>query len=409
MSPHNQISGTRREYSLTKGRKLHHLLFAAGFFMGSGFFFKLAIGPDGDEFAVAVGIILLGPATLLLLQALRCRLILEGDTVELRSAFRVQSARRDEIEGLRTIRNQYGQWTCVYLKHEQGAFNISDSLTGKADLEEWFKGIPDLDEREADEIEQKVSSQGSLGPSDTARSSKFDRAKAWAIGLSVLAGATSIPVMWVSYAPVYRAALIFLLASPPIGILLLYRFPLLFTVFKRKPNPRADLGFLIAWPGIGVMLSYQISNDPSHMVDATELTLWFLLAFACFVAFLFQTAWNSPSRAAVFSFVAIVGGMYSVGLVNALNTLPDRSAPTVYQTTIVKMHESQSSKGTRYYLQVAPWGPIVYPDDVDVPMRTYKGSRVGDPVCFGLHRGYLQAPWYSQIPCSTRQSYVTPR
>jgi len=403
-----QLSATRREYVLTNGRKINHILLAAVFLIGSGFFFKLAIDPIGREFALVVGIIFLAPGTMFLLQAWRSRLILERDVIELHSAFRIHRATRDEIEGLRTIQNQYGRWTRVYLKHDQGAFNVSDSFKGEDDLKEWFKGIPDLDQRDADEIKREAGSQDSPTLPDTDSSKRFDQAKGWAIGLSVLAGAISIPVMWVSYAPIYRAALVVLLGCPPLGIILLHRFPLLFTAFRRKPDPRADLGFLIVWPGIGVMFSYQTANDPSHLVDSLQLVFWVLLIFAGFFAALFQTAWKSPSRGGVFFAIVLLGGMYSIGLVNGVNSLADTSAPQLYQTSIVKMYESHSSKGTRYYLRVSPWGPIVYPDDVDVPRSTYNTTRVGDSVCLGLHPGFLHAPWYTVVPCPAQQVPAIP-
>ncbi len=399
-----QIGVTRCEYALTNGRRLNHVLLAAVFLIGAGFFFKLAIDPIGRDFALVVGVIALVPGTMLLLKAWRCRLILEGDAIELHSGFRIHRATRHEIEGLRTIENQYGRWTRVYLNDDQHAFNISDSFTGKDDLKEWFKGIPDLDVRDADQIAEEVSSHDSAGSVGTDRSKGFDLAKRWAIGLSVLAGAVSIPVIWVNYAPVYRVALVVLLACPPVGIILLYRFPLHFTAFRRKPDPRADLGFFIVWPGIGVMFSYQTANDPSHLVDSLQLFYCVLLIFAGYVAALFQTAWKSPSRGAVFFAVALLGGMYSIGLVNAANSIPDKSPPHLYQSRVLKMHESHSSKGTRYYVRVAPWGPITYPDDVDLPRSTYQAFHVGDPVCFGLHPGFLQAPWYTSMPCPVRQS-----
>lgn len=320
-------SATRREYVLTNGRKINRTLLAAVFLIGAGFFFKLAINPIGREFALVVGVISLAPGMMLLLQSWRSRLILEGDVIEVHSAFRVHRASRDDIEGLRTIENQYGRWTRVYLKHDQGAFNVSDSFTGDDDFKEWFKGLPDLDQREADKITREVRRQDSPGLPDTDSSNTFELAKGWAIGLSIFAGAVSIPVIFMNYAPVYRAALILLLACPPAGIVLLHRFPLLFAAFRRKPDPRADLGFLVMCPGAAVIFSYQTSNDPSHLVDSWQLGYWILLVFISFVAALFQTAWKSPSRVAVFLAVALLGGMYSVGLVNASNTLPDKSTP----------------------------------------------------------------------------------
>ena len=207
MSSLDQIGATRREYMLTNGRKLHHILLAAVFLIGAGFFFKLTIDPIGRDFALAVGIIFLVPGTMLLLQAWRCRLTLDGDAIEVHSAFRVHRATHDEIEGLRTIENQYGRWTRVYLKGDQGAFNVPNSFTGEDDLKEWFKGIPDLDLRDADEIAKEASRQDPVESPGTYRSKGFGLAKRWAIGLSVLAGASTIPVIWVNYAPVYRIAL----------------------------------------------------------------------------------------------------------------------------------------------------------------------------------------------------------
>ena len=408
MSSLDQPNATCREYKLTNGRRLTFSVYAAMCLIGAGFFFKLAINPIGREFALVVGAVFLTPGIILLLQAWRSRLILSGETVELQSAFRTHRANRDEIEGLRTVENQYGQWTRICLKHQTGAFNVSTSFTGNDDLREWFKGLPDLDVRDADEIRQKVSSQESPGSSDNDGSNILAQAKTWAIGLSILAGLVSIPVMFVNYQPVYRAALVTLLACPLVGITLLHCFPLRFTALKQKADPRADLGFLIMWPGIAVMFSYQNSNDPTHLVDSFQLIYWSLLICIGYVAALFQIAWRSPSRIAVFFFFALTGFMYGSGLANAANALPDKSTPLVYQSWIVKKYESHSSKGTRYYLGVAPWGPILYRDDVDVPMSHYKAVNVGDPVCFGLHPGFLRAPWYAVMLCTTRPTTTAP-
>jgi hypothetical protein len=199
-----------------------------------------------------------------------------------------------------------------------------------------------------------------------------------------------------------------LLTCPIAGVLLLRRFPLLFAVFKRKPDPRADLGFLIIWPGIGVIFSYQTSNDPTHLVDFSQLMYWVLAVLMSFLAVLFPAVWKSPSRWTVLFFLIITGGMYSIGLVNSINTLLDQSSSRPYETWVLKKSKSHSSKGTRYFLRVASWGPVSYPHDVDVPMRTYNKTRVGDPVCYGLHPGFLRAPWYTSTSCTEQLAPSTP-
>jgi len=214
--------------------------------------------------------------------------------------------------------------------------------------------------------------------------------------------------MFISYVLIYRASLVLLLVCPIAGILLLRLYPILFTVFRRKPDPRADLGFLLIWPGIGLMFSYQISNDPTHLLDMFQLIYWVLAVLVFLLASVFPAVWGSPSRWAVFLFLVITGGMYSIGLVNSVNTLLDHSPPRPFGSWVLKKSESHTSKGTRYFLRVAPWGPITYPDDVDVPMHIYNTTRVGDPVCYGLHPGFLHGPWYITISCSEQPTRLTP-
>ncbi len=408
MVPTDQTSTTSHEYQLTTGRRITQSLFAGVFLVGAGFFLKLAVDPIGRDFALAVGGISLILGLMIIAQVWTARLIIDGDRIEVRSAFRTHSATRAEIEGLRKIENQYGRWTRVYLKQDLGSFSVSDFFAGSDDWKEWFKGLPDLDGRDAEEITKELSLQEPQGQQEAGTSKTLGLAKAWAIGLSVLAGAASVPVMFVSYAPLYKASLIVLLACPVVGILLLRRFPLLFALFKRKPDPRADLGFLLLWPGLGVIFSYQTSNDPTHLVDFFQLIYWVLAVFVLLLAAVFPSVWKNPSRWAVLFFLLITGGMYSIGFVNSVNALLDNSVPRAYATWVLKKSESHSSKGTRYFLRVAPWGPIGYADDVDVPMRTYNKTQVGDPVCYGLHPGFLHGPWYTSISCAGQPISSTP-
>lgn len=408
MSTFEQTGTTPGEYRLGTGRKVSQSVLAAVFLAGAVFFLRLAVDRAGRDFAIAVGVVCLVPGILILLQAWSSRLILEGDRIEVRSALRGRSARRSEIEGLRRIKNQYGSWTRIYLKQNMGSFSVSAFFTGNDELEEWLKGLPDLDQVDAEEISAELSRNDSPTARAAGSSNSFDSAKAWTLGLSIIGGLVSIPVMFVPYPPVYKASLVVLLLCPVVGIILVRGFPLLFTIAKRKPDPRADVGFLIFWPGIGVIFSFQTANDPTHLADSFQLIYWILGILIGFIAVLLPIIWKNPTRGGVLFFLVLTGGMYSIGLANALDTLPDISTPRPYMTWVLSKSESHSSKGTRYYLRVAPWGPIGYPDDVDVPRGTYNTIRVGEPVCFGLHPGVLHAPWYIQIHCSEQTLPIAP-
>jgi hypothetical protein len=258
----SKIETSRCGYRLKTSQRLVYLAYASVFIVGAGFFFKLAIDPIGRDFALLVGLVSLTLGSTIVSLAMRSQLILEGSRIELRSALRTFTADRSEIDGLRTIDDQYGLRTRIYLKENRGAFNVSSSFTGDDDLKEWLKGLPDLDRRDADTITQQVDNQNSLRPVDNGTSNALKRAKAWAITLSIIAAILSIPVLYVSYTPLYTASLALLALFPLLGIVLMHRLPLLFTVFKRKTDPRADIGFVLIWPGVGMALSLDAATIP---------------------------------------------------------------------------------------------------------------------------------------------------
>lgn len=295
------ILATRREYDLRPFQKFSYLAFAALFLLGSGFFFKLAIDPIGRDFALMAGVISLIPGLILVSLALRSRLILDGSRIELRSAIRTFSADRNEIEGLRKIDDQYGRRTRICLKESGRAFNVSESFTGNDDLNEWLNGLPDLDQHDADLITQQIQNQNFSVGTENRTSSLLGRAKFWAVGLSIAAGIFSIPVLFVNYAPLHNGSLLLMTVIPPAGIFLLRRYPLVFTLFKNKTDPRAELTFAIVWPGVGMIMSYQIGSDPTHLVNPLQLLDWILvlLALLCRTAFAKRLAEPIPLDDAV--------------------------------------------------------------------------------------------------------------
>jgi hypothetical protein len=329
---------TLREYPLKTAKRLEYFAYAIIFFaLGATLSLKEEIDPVVRGFFLLSGFICLIASVILVSLAMRCRLILDENRIEFRSALRTFTADRNEIEGLRTIENQNGRWIRICLKEGRGAFTVSETFTGNDDLNEWIKGLPDLDERDADRIALQIKHSGSLGATEDQRLHALDRAKAWAIGLSIAAGIASIPVLFVN-SPLSAASLGLLVLFTPLGILLLHHFPLLFTLFKVETDPRAYIGFVIVWPGIAMLFSYKTGGDPTHLVNASQLILWALLALLCYVAALFRVAWGSDSRWVLLAALLIFGGLYSFGLVNAINTLADRSVPRPYSSVVLKKH-----------------------------------------------------------------------
>lgn len=143
MLPIDQTSTTRHEYRLATGRRITQSLFAGVFLVGAGFFLKLAIDPVGRDFALAVCGISLILGLMIIVQGWSARLILDGDQIEVRTAFRAHSATRAEIEGLRKIENQYGRWTRVYMRagergHHAGKGWIGGPKVTVVELNRWM-------------------------------------------------------------------------------------------------------------------------------------------------------------------------------------------------------------------------------------------------------------------------------
>lgn len=393
---------TRRDYSLKTSQRVWNLLTAALCLGGAGFFLaESAVHPLGLALSVPFGVLFLIPGVILALSALRSRLTLEGDELELRSALRTRRVRHDEIEGLQRIRRDVGNLTRIFLKDRRGVLSVSEAFVGNADLEEWLTGLPDVDERNAAEIEKMIDSQSAAGVGSQTHQALLRKARKWAAGLTAIAGLACIAAA-VPYEAVFFTGMTALLLFPPIGIFLLHRWPLLFTTYRAKVDPRAELIWLILLSGFGVVLSMMFASNPRHLAgDPPTLMLWLgLLIFVVCFGSLARIVWRSPARAAGLVMLTIFGIVYSAGLVDAADTMPDESSASFFRTWIVEKHEHHGRRSTTYYLRLAAWGPIQRADNVSVPGRTYRRAALGDPTCLALHPGLLHAPWYEFVPCA---------
>ena len=370
-----------------------YLVLAAVYVGGGVPILRLGVDPVGITIACLLAI----PGLILASSALRSRLILDGDRLELRSALRTRTVRRDDVDGLQRIRNNYGTSTRIFLRNDRGALTVSGAFTGNDDLEGWLKGVPDVDERNAARIEQMIDSEA--GPGRHTHERLLGTARKWMIGLSTVAGVACVAAA-VPYHPIYATGMAVLLAFPPLGIFLLHQFPLLFNTFKAKVDPRADLGLLILLPGFGALVPVMFGSDASHLVDPTPLLIWYGAVFLAYFGALVGIAWTSPARWGGVVMLAVLGIAYSVALVNAADTMPDGSSPSYFRTWVVQKREVRHSRYTEFDLRVAPWGPITYANDIPVPVGTYNGAAVGDPACVSLRGGFLHAAWYEFVPCA---------
>jgi hypothetical protein len=389
-----QVGGSRHEYRLKGWQRGLYLvvgLFVGG--IGAAIFYGSMTQP-GQSFPALLMLIPLGIGAYLVALAVRSRLVIDGTRIEVRGAFREQSADLSEIEGYRTISTRNGSFWRLQLKDGRGSISIMQGFAGDDDLRAWFQRMTDLDERDRTAVLDEIAQQQDLGATPEDRLGALKQAKMWNIGLASVAGIAAAGIAFGPADAHLLAALV--LALTPLTIMyLVHRQPLLYTMFKQKKDPRTDMSIAFMVPGFGLMLG----NRGNEFVSMSGLMPYIaLVTVACAVG-LFGAARRSTQFAGVMVFVVLLGGMYGFGLAAAADTLADKSDAVSYSVTVTGKHMT-SGKSTSYYLDLEPWGPYEGPNRVSVSGSVYGETSEGDTVCLALHEGALHVAWYRLVKCA---------
>lgn len=360
--------------------------------------FRPETNPAGHGISVGLDSILFIAAIFIPLSALRSRLVLEGNRIEVQSALQAHSADKSEIEGFRRFSSRNNNGVRLYLKDNRGTFMVSSAFSGKEDFEQWLHGIPDLDERDAQEVQRQFTQQQALSADGNTGGNSRQQAAATMIGLNI-ALILTVLAMFFAPPPLRAISIFLLLIFPLVAALLVYSAPLLFTFFKRKPDPRSDLTLVVAGPSIALILSYSFAAAPAHIVEPFSLAYLYVGLFVFYAVLLAPIVWKAPTPGSKLFALFVFGAIYGIFAVNAVDTVPDRSVPDVFQTVVFRKYVTHG-RSTHYYLRLAPWGPVTDTSSVAVSNHLYHAVNVGDQVCVQEHPGFLHAPWYTVSPCS---------
>ncbi len=101
--------------------------------------------------------------------AMRSRVIIDGNRLEIRGAFADYYADVSEIEGYRTISSRNGNYTKFNLRGGRRPITLSLHFEKDESFDQWIGKIPDLDKRDRDRILEKISQQEDLGSSPQER------------------------------------------------------------------------------------------------------------------------------------------------------------------------------------------------------------------------------------------------
>ncbi len=347
---------------------------------------------NGEWFAkVLLAVVILALPGLLgiyaVLSALRSRVRLYADRIEVRGLGRTHVLARDEISGSRLDARTL---EFVLMPRDSGrrAVKINSMIKFDESFFEWLSDVPDLDEREVQQAESEIASDVRLGATAEARLSELEKWTRFARPVNIVAGVVGLwGLLYPRPYPLVIAILIFL-PVVALGLVARSKGILRFDQYKNDPHPHVA-GAIIFPP-----MTLALRSVVDFSILSSTHALWLTIGVAAVVWFATTKADSTLTSRRIGSF-AIAAFMLAYGYGAGLqtNVLLDRSAWTSYTATIAEKHVSRG-RGTSYKLRLKPWGPKKDGSTVTVAANLFNVLEPGDFVILGVRQGFLGVPWY---------------
>jgi hypothetical protein len=253
MNTAEQAIGMRREYRMKGWYRAFLLIMGAPAVSGGIVMCALALKSASFAFPLLVTALFLGFGIYLIALGSRSRIVLDGSRIEIRGAFTDRSADASEVEGYRTISSRNGKYTQIYLINGRRPMSFSNLFERDSTFDSWFRKVPNLDKRDRDALLEKISNEQELGATPQDRLNALAQAKTNSILAIVVAVAAAIAANW--GIPALYVLFSFVLVLVPIALaVMLHRAPLLYTVFKRKADPRSELLYALIAASFGLLI-----------------------------------------------------------------------------------------------------------------------------------------------------------
>lgn len=329
-------------------------------------------------------------------RALRFRVVLSVDRIELIEPFGRRQMLRAQIHGWRMQRNQYGA-TLDLVPQDRQAEHLWIPLAFKTDTtwREWFATFSDLDAEEVQQAEQEVIQRlyPHLPPDEGVwQIARLRRLAGWvnvSAVLLILAASPAVPI---------RLTVPVCTLLPLFALSLVARFQPLYRFAPIFNDPHPSLILALILPGL-VMTLALVETYPLHPLHwPTLLILATLFGFALAGAAIRADPW-SQNQTGNWYLLGIMLLQYGYGAALGLNAFGDSSAAQTYPVTVLSKHVVRASRGATFDLRLTPWGPFTYGDETSVPRDFYYSVKPGDTVCVYLKHGAFRIPWYRIDRC----------
>ena len=325
-------------------------------------------------------------------QMYRYRVSLFEDRLEYDSGFGfgVTVIRRDDIGGVRT-HDHYGITTVRLFRKPDLKKLKTISTAFKADeaFFDWFEGLRDLDQEEAQKEMDEILGNAELGGDKEERlatAQKYSDAVDWFIRASC-----GVALWGMIFPRPYVVALLVNALIPAIAFLLLFKLPNIVQLETKQHSRETRLGLdmPILMPSAALGLRAVMDTRPIDWWDLTTPTVIGTLGI-CYLLYRAQakTKWYTYALSAALLWP------YPAGLVSLANQLLDSSTPERVSATVLEK-EMTKDKTTFRYFRLTAGGPWPEEHRELVWRDIYESTEEGESVCLLVRKGTFNIPWWT--------------
>lgn len=393
-----------RTYGVSLGWKLIlvplGVLFAAagvgGFVFLASSAHDLGLQTWATLFASAITLGFAGLGVYIVASALKYRVVLAEDGVELLQPFRSRRLSRAEIQGHRTLRPQQGPRILVLVPRNPAVRKLKISRILKTDptFDAWVAGLQDLDRHELQQSEQGIAEtlHQHLMPHESKARVRQHRIFARCVNWAAIILAFAAFIL-----PDHHHLLIgIVIAVPWITIGLVAALQPLYRFGGKRNDAHPDLSQALLIPGL--LLMGRVLTD-AHALDwSGPLALAVGGALLLSGAALWADPWLRRQRSSALLICACTL-LYGFGAGFEIDVLADSSKPGIYATQVLGKRVNHGSKSTTYYLAVGAWRPNRRNEEISVPVTRFDATSIGDTVCIYAGKGALRVAWYELRDC----------
>lgn len=342
---------------------------------------------------VALGIALFGLYAILV--SIGARLILNRDAIETQSPFfKKRRLRRVDIEGMRRIPSNPPSFKLIPVPGRGKPLSISQIYRRDAALDEWIKGIKDLDAADAESGLNEMMQSGILGSDREQGLARLAKAQKTARILGFVGMAIGFWLFFYPH-PLYLALAANALA-PIVALGIIVQSKGLFGIDDQRGGPQPSVAGFMIFPAL-MLAMYALRSYSNSILDWHLSLQWTLVGMLAFCLIILRIDRAIRSRPAKIIPIALVLAMpYAYGLSTTANTIFDHSVAKTYSVVVTDKHQT-SGKSSASKLTLGPWAERNGGDEVRVTPSYWNAVHAGDIVTIELHPGALHMPWYRVV------------